>query len=38
MAVIKRICVYCGAAANVDESYRAAAIRMGSILAENGIG
>lgn len=38
MAVIKRICVYCGAAANVDESYRAAAIRMGSILAENGVG
>jgi len=38
MALIKRICVYCGAAGNVDESYRAAAIRMGSLLAENGIG
>ncbi|MDE1903412.1 MAG: TIGR00730 family Rossman fold protein [Alphaproteobacteria bacterium] len=38
MALIKRICVYCGAAGNVDESYRAAAIRMGSVLAENGIG
>jgi uncharacterized protein (TIGR00730 family) len=38
MTTIKRICVYCGAAANVDESYRAAAIRMGSLLAENGFG
>ncbi|MGH6984406.1 MAG: TIGR00730 family Rossman fold protein [Stellaceae bacterium] len=38
MALIKRICVYCGASGNVDESYRAAAIRMGSVLAENGIG
>ncbi|MDE2227946.1 MAG: TIGR00730 family Rossman fold protein [Alphaproteobacteria bacterium] len=38
MAVINRICVYCGAAGDVDESYRAAAIRMGSLLAENRIG
>lgn len=38
MTVMKRICVYCGAAADVDESYRAAAIRMGSLLAESGIG
>lgn len=38
MALIKRICVYCGASGNVDESYRAAAIRMGSLLAEHGIG
>ncbi len=38
MTAIKRVCVYCGAAANVDESFRAAAIRMGSMLAENGIG
>lgn len=38
MALIKRICVYCGASGNVDETYRATAIRMGSVLAENGIG
>ncbi len=38
MTTIERICVYCGASGNVDESYRAAAIRMGSVLAENGIG
>jgi uncharacterized protein (TIGR00730 family) len=38
MATIKRVCVYCGAAGNVEESYRAAAIRMGSLLAENGFG
>lgn len=38
MAMIKRVCVYCGAAGNVEESYRAAAIRMGSLLAENGLG
>lgn len=38
MAAIKQICVYCGASGDVDESYRAAAIRMGSLLAENGIG
>ena len=38
MTTIKRICVYCGAAGNVDEFYRAAAIRMGSLLAENRIG
>jgi uncharacterized protein (TIGR00730 family) len=38
MATIKRVCVYCGAAGNVEESYRAAAIRMGSLLAENGLG
>lgn len=38
MTSIKRICVYCGASGNVDESYRAAAIRMGSVLAGHGIG
>ncbi|MGH6967531.1 MAG: TIGR00730 family Rossman fold protein [Stellaceae bacterium] len=38
MAVIKRICVFCGAAGDVEEAYRAAAIRMGSLLAEHGIG
>ena len=38
MATIKRVCVYCGAAGNVEESYRATAIRMGSLLAENGLG
>jgi hypothetical protein len=37
MALIKRICIYCGSSSRVDETYRAAATRLGVILAEAGI-
>ena len=37
MASITRICVYCGSAGRVDEAYRAAAGRLGALLAQNGI-
>ena len=37
MASVKRICVYCGSSARVDEVYRAAATRFGVILAKAGI-
>lgn len=38
MTAVKRVCVYCGSAANVNESFRGAAISIGSLLAENQIG
>lgn len=37
MAFVKRICVYCGSSGRVDETYRAAATRLGVIIAEAGI-
>ncbi len=37
MAVVKRLCVYCGSSGRVDESYRMAARQLGRMLAENGI-
>src|ERR1700688_3735102 len=37
MASVKRICVYCGSSGRVDEIYRAAATRLGVILAKAGI-
>lgn len=33
MAVVKRLCVYCGSSGRVDETYRAAATRFGALLA-----
>src|SRR5665213_2500233 len=37
MALVKRICVYCGSSGRVDEAYRAAATRLGVVLARAGI-
>ena len=37
MALVKRICVYCGSSGRVDEAYRAAATRLGVVLAQAGI-
>jgi uncharacterized protein (TIGR00730 family) len=37
MASVKRICVYCGSSGRVDETYRAAATRLGVILAKAGV-
>lgn len=37
MAVVKRLCVYCGSSARVDETYRAAATRFGALMARAGI-
>jgi hypothetical protein len=37
MASVKRVCVYCGSSGRVDETYRAAATRLGVILAKAGI-
>ena len=37
MAVIKRLCVYCGSSAGVDASYRAAAARFGTLLAQSDV-
>lgn len=37
MAVVKRLCVYCGSSDRVDETYRAAATRLGALMAEAGI-
>jgi len=37
MASVKRVCVYCGSSGRVDEIYRAAATRLGVILAKAGI-
>ena len=37
MASVKRICVYCGSSGRVDEAYRAAATRLGVVLAQAGI-
>ena len=38
MARVKRLCVYCGSSSRVDEAYRAAAARLGQIVAAAGIG
>ncbi|HUB97519.1 MAG TPA: TIGR00730 family Rossman fold protein [Stellaceae bacterium] len=38
MASVKTICVYCGSSARVDEAYRTAATRLGTIFAKAGIG
>jgi hypothetical protein len=37
MAVIKRLCVYCGSSAGVDASYRDAAARLGTLLAQSSV-
>jgi len=37
MAIIQRLCVYCGSSAGADPAYRAAAVRLGQILAEAGV-
>ncbi|HXQ50108.1 MAG TPA: TIGR00730 family Rossman fold protein [Stellaceae bacterium] len=37
MALIKRIAVFCGSSGRVDEIYRAAATRLGVVLATSGI-
>ncbi|HJT06062.1 MAG TPA: TIGR00730 family Rossman fold protein [Stellaceae bacterium] len=37
MAVIKRLCVYCGSSTGVDPGYREAAARLGTLLAESGV-
>ena len=37
MASVKRLCVFCGAASEVDATYRNAATQLGGMLAENGI-
>src|ERR1700687_244226 len=37
MALVKRICVYCGSSGRVNEAYRAAATRLGMVLARAGI-
>jgi uncharacterized protein (TIGR00730 family) len=37
MAFVKRICVYCGSSARVDEAYRATATRLGVLVAKAGI-
>jgi len=37
MAVIKRLCVYCGSSPGVDASYHAAAAGLGRLLAESGV-
>ncbi|HLJ65572.1 MAG TPA: TIGR00730 family Rossman fold protein [Stellaceae bacterium] len=37
MTVVRSLCVYCGSADRVDEIYRAAARRLGTLLGENRI-
>ena len=37
MAVVKRLCVYCGSSGRVDDRYRAAATELGALLAGAGI-
>jgi len=37
MAIVKRLCVYCGASDLVDPVYRAAAVELGTRLADAGI-
>jgi len=37
MASVKRVCVYCGSSGRVDEIYRAAATRLGVIMAKAGL-
>jgi uncharacterized protein (TIGR00730 family) len=38
LAELKRVCVFCGSSAGVRPAYGAAARRMGTLLAERGIG
>jgi hypothetical protein len=37
MAAIKRLCVYCGSSRGADESYRQAAVRLGTLMADAGV-
>ncbi|HXY99762.1 MAG TPA: TIGR00730 family Rossman fold protein [Stellaceae bacterium] len=37
MAAIKRLCVYCGSSRGAEESYRQAAMRLGTLMADAGI-
>ncbi len=37
MTAVRRLCVYCGSSGRVDEVYRAAATRLGVLLAQAGI-
>ena len=37
MAVVKSLCVYCGASEGVDAAHRQAAVELGTRLAESGI-
>ena len=37
MASIRRLCVYCGSSRGTDDRYRAAAERLGTLMAEAGI-
>ena len=37
MAVIKRLCVYCGSSAGIDRRYSEAAAQLGTLLAQAGI-
>ena len=37
MAVIKRLCVYCGSSPGVDPSYRTAAAQLGTLLAQSSV-
>lgn len=37
MAVVKRLCVYCGSAGSVDPVYRNAAVELGRCLAASGV-
>jgi uncharacterized protein (TIGR00730 family) len=38
MAVVKSLCVFCGASDTVDPAYREAAMRLGTLMAEAGVG
>ncbi len=37
METIRSLCVYCGSAVGADPAYREAAVRLGRLMAENGI-
>jgi uncharacterized protein (TIGR00730 family) len=37
MAVIKRLCVYCGSSPGIDPSYRTAAAQLGTLLARSSV-
>ena len=37
MAVVKRLCVFCGSSADVDQRYRDAATELGGLLARSGV-
>jgi uncharacterized protein (TIGR00730 family) len=37
MAAVRRLCVYCGSAGQVDDAYRAVAVELGRRIAERGI-